>query len=366
MKFIINVFTIWIAITFTARADSPTPKVSPLTDIYIPLGANKVWAPAIPTATYPLIKVTPKSYLILFQRGTNITVGLIPKTDQRRSPTAIAYNGELVIRSGVSTTISQGYIPYDAGKRYDVVGETETSYSTRFLFGNYSTVCSLSKTSVVYISAAEIQQELEAAEQINLASATKGGNGSVNQEAGPSITTVNGRIYQNAKVTLVEPDGITVKHTGGVAKLLFSELPREIQEEYDYDPAKAEKYAYDKYLAQQNAHNQKNNGSDDEWGFGGDYSPPASSGNTTFQGAVITEQGVNFAVVIVKPHVVDSPSLAKDVINAFSPIFGYIPVVLMAQDFTGRATYYGRSDIVDFLAGISSSSIPWKEFTLSQ
>ena len=209
-----------------------------------------------------------------------------------------------------------------------------------------------------------VQEEQNASERDN-ALAAKARVAAVNQESGPSITTSDGRVYRNVTVTLVEPDGITVRHNSGVAKLLFSELPRDIQKEYDYDPAKAEKYTYEKYLAQQNALNRKNNSADDEWGLG-DYSSPPSSGNTTFQGAIVTEQGVTFAVVIVKPHVVDSPSLAKDVISAFRPIFGYMPVVLMAQDFSGRATYYGRSDIVDFLAGISPSSIPWKEFTLSQ
>ena len=52
----------------------------------------------------------------------------------------------------------------------------------------------------------------------------------------------------------------------------------------------------------------------------------------TFQGAVIREQGITFAVVIVKKHVIDSGDEAGRAIAAFNPLFPGLPVVLMAQD----------------------------------
>jgi len=84
-----------------------------------------------------------------------------------------------------------------------------------------------------------------------------------------------------------------------------------------------------------------------------------------FQGSVIREQGVTFAVVIVKKHVLNSTSEANATIRSFAPVFGYIPVVLMAQDGRGVPTWYGRPDIVRFLRNVPLSAIPWKEYSLN-
>jgi hypothetical protein len=85
----------------------------------------------------------------------------------------------------------------------------------------------------------------------------------------------------------------------------------------------------------------------------------------TFQGAVFREQGVTFAVVIVKKHVIDSGSAeAGRAIAAFQPVFPGLPVVLMAQDYQGTPTYYGRRDIARFLAGVPLGAIPWKQYTV--
>jgi len=82
-----------------------------------------------------------------------------------------------------------------------------------------------------------------------------------------------------------------------------------------------------------------------------------------FQGAVIKEQGVTFAVVIVKKPVVDNRMEANRAIQSFQPVFPGIPVVLMAQDHQGRAEYYGRRDISSFLANVPLHAIPWREYT---
>lgn len=83
------------------------------------------------------------------------------------------------------------------------------------------------------------------------------------------------------------------------------------------------------------------------------------------QGAVIREQGLTFAVVVVKRHLLDVSSTANDTIDIFAPYFPGMPLVLAGQDSTGRFTYYGRKDISDFLASISASRIPWKEYSFS-
>lgn len=82
------------------------------------------------------------------------------------------------------------------------------------------------------------------------------------------------------------------------------------------------------------------------------------------QGAVIREQGQIFAVVVVKSHVVQNSSEAADAIRSFTPVFR-VPVVLMAQDSGGRPSYYGREDIVKFMASVPLHAIPWREYTIN-
>jgi hypothetical protein len=56
------------------------------------------------------------------------------------------------------------------------------------------------------------------------------------------ITTRDGTTYHNAQVTGVDPDGIHVTHSIGVAKLRFEELPDALQKQYHYDPGKVAAY----------------------------------------------------------------------------------------------------------------------------
>jgi hypothetical protein len=83
----------------------------------------------------------------------------------------------------------------------------------------------------------------------------------------------------------------------------------------------------------------------------------------TFQGAVIREQGITFAVVVVKKHIIDSGAEAGRAIDAFQPLSPGLPVVLMAQDYRGTPTYYGRRDIARFMADVPLAAIPWKQYT---
>lgn len=84
-----------------------------------------------------------------------------------------------------------------------------------------------------------------------------------------------------------------------------------------------------------------------------------------FDGAVIREQGVTFAVVVVKPHVLNNQMEAQSAIRSFSPVFPGMPIVLMAQGSSGRATYFGRPDIARFMSNVSPSRVPWKRYTLN-
>ena len=81
-------------------------------------------------------------------------------------------------------------------------------------------------------------------------------------------------------------------------------------------------------------------------------------------GAVIREQGVNFAVVVVNPHVLSNTSEAAETVAGLIPVFG-VPVVLMAQDSPGRPSYYGRPDLSAFMAQVPINAIPWRRYTLN-
>lgn len=86
---------------------------------------------------------------------------------------------------------------------------------------------------------------------------------------------------------------------------------------------------------------------------------------TKGQVALVREQGVNFAVVIVKPSVLHGPKSSKDdLVATFSLEFG-APAVLMAQDSRGVPTYYGRHDLVNWLKNVFPEQLPWREFTLA-
>jgi hypothetical protein len=62
--------------------------------------------------------------------------------------------------------------------------------------------------------------------------------------------TTNGKEYKNVTVSRVEPDGIVIKSKSGISKVYFTELPKEVQERYHYDAAKAAAYSADQAAGQ--------------------------------------------------------------------------------------------------------------------
>lgn len=81
-------------------------------------------------------------------------------------------------------------------------------------------------------------------------------------------------------------------------------------------------------------------------------------------GAVIKEQGVTFAVVVVNKHVIDNRFEANRAVLCYQPLFPGLPIILMAQDLRGTPTFYGRRDLARFLANIPLRSIPWREYAI--
>lgn len=77
--------------------------------------------------------------------------------------------------------------------------------------------------------------------------------------------------------------------------------------------------------------------------------------------AVVKEQGVTFAVVLVNSNaasVVNRDATQRSAV----PLFPGLPIILCSQDSRGVPSYYGRTDIVKFLANISLDRLPWKKY----
>ena len=83
------------------------------------------------------------------------------------------------------------------------------------------------------------------------------------------------------------------------------------------------------------------------------------------QGAVIKEQGITFAIVIVKKSAMRTNYSSDETREAFQGLFPGLSLVLASQDSRGKFEYQGRKDLVKFLALIDPSRIPWKEYTFS-
>jgi hypothetical protein len=80
------------------------------------------------------------------------------------------------------------------------------------------------------------------------------------------------------------------------------------------------------------------------------------------QAAAISLQGVNFAVVLAGPDLLDNPGEADMTIDTLQPTFGGVPVILMAQNEQGSPRYYGDAAVVRLLADVPVDQMPWKEY----
>jgi len=72
--------------------------------------------------------------------------------------------------------------------------------------------------------------------------------GTVQFAVADDFKTIDGKEYKNVTVSRVEPDGIVLRTKSGISKVYFTELPKDIQQRFNYDPNKAAAYS-----AEQNA-----------------------------------------------------------------------------------------------------------------
>jgi hypothetical protein len=80
---------------------------------------------------------------------------------------------------------------------------------------------------------------------------------SVSLALADDFKTVNGKEYKNASVSRVEADGITIKFSGGIVKVPFTELPKEVQQRFNYNPEKAVEYSANQNAALEQVRKQQ-------------------------------------------------------------------------------------------------------------
>src|SRR5207249_1406276 len=67
---------------------------------------------------------------------------------------------------------------------------------------------------------------------------------------GDDFKAINGKEYKNVKVSRVEPDGIVLVSKSGISKVYFAELPKEVQERFQYDATQAATYSAEQAASQ--------------------------------------------------------------------------------------------------------------------
>lgn len=78
--------------------------------------------------------------------------------------------------------------------------------------------------------------------------------------------------------------------------------------------------------------------------------------------ALVREQGVTFAVVLVKNHVVLSQQQSSETIQAVSRALGCPHVVLMGE--SNKRLRGNRNDVVKFVSRLHPSRLPWKNWNV--
>lgn len=82
---------------------------------------------------------------------------------------------------------------------------------------------------------------------------------------------------------------------------------------------------------------------------------------STWQVALIREQGVEFGVVVVQDNVIDNPSQRENLLRFWTAQLGRPIALLGAQ----RHRSYGRREIVNWLASVHPSQLPWRQITMA-
>jgi hypothetical protein len=83
-----------------------------------------------------------------------------------------------------------------------------------------------------------------------------------------------------------------------------------------------------------------------------------------FEGAVVEENGVKFAVVKVEKDIFEVTGRARDRMVTYQRVFPDMAVVLMSGEPGAPPNFYGRPDIVRTMMAADLDTIKWQEYSL--
>ena len=81
-------------------------------------------------------------------------------------------------------------------------------------------------------------------------------------------------------------------------------------------------------------------------------------------GAIITEENIQIAIVSVKPILFNKPAEKEVFREKCQSVFPSLPVILMTQNPRGMQMYVGQQDIVKLLNKKSYRRIPFQKYTI--
>ena len=84
---------------------------------------------------------------------------------------------------------------------------------------------------------------------------------------------------------------------------------------------------------------------------------------TTLTAAIVREQGVTFAVAIMKDHVLNCSTTADQQIRAVAMALN-CPLVVLWGERNGKLRG-NRRDIVNFVSSLHQSQLPWKRYSIA-
>lgn len=86
------------------------------------------------------------------------------------------------------------------------------------------------------------EDQKSAGDVTNIAAYLEGKFGIPAPPGSNDLVAADGQVYRNVQVWKNEPDGLTIRHDGGLVKLEFPLLPEDWQKKYGYDPEGAAAY----------------------------------------------------------------------------------------------------------------------------
>lgn len=83
---------------------------------------------------------------------------------------------------------------------------------------------------------------------------------------------------------------------------------------------------------------------------------------SNFSGAYYVVGGVSFAVALVTPQAVSSQKAMSEAVDYFAQYFPQVPIVLARQMADGGIRFWGRDDLIRYLAE-DPNPVPWRNYT---